>query len=43
MIEAIEGEIEKEKVLVKKIRDSIEELFSEEEKITKMFDYQYGG
>ncbi|MCM3409526.1 DUF6792 domain-containing protein [Metabacillus litoralis] len=43
MIETIEGEIEKEKVLVKKIRDSIEELFSEEEKIAKMFDYQYGG
>ncbi|WP_078435421.1 DUF6792 domain-containing protein [Metabacillus halosaccharovorans] len=43
MIETIEADIEKEKLLVKKIRDSIEDLFSEEERISKMFDYRYGG
>lgn len=43
MIETIEAEIKKEKLLVKKIRDSIEDLFSEEERISKMFDYHYGG
>ncbi|APH05006.1 DUF6792 domain-containing protein [Bacillus weihaiensis] len=43
MIDTIQGEIEKEKMLVKKIRDSIEDLFAEEEKISNMFDYHYGG
>jgi len=43
MIETIEAEIEKEKLLVKKIRDSIEDLFSEEERISNLFDYHYGG
>ncbi|TXC92671.1 hypothetical protein FS935_00205 [Metabacillus litoralis] len=42
MIQTIQSEIEKEKLLVKKIRDSIEDLFSEEEKISNMFDYHYG-
>ncbi|WP_226669691.1 DUF6792 domain-containing protein [Metabacillus litoralis] len=42
MIQTIQSEIEKEKWLVKKIRDSIEDLFSEEEKISNMFDYHYG-
>ncbi|MDL4840541.1 DUF6792 domain-containing protein [Aquibacillus rhizosphaerae] len=43
LINNMEYELEKEKDLVKRIRDSIEDYFKEEERIAKMFDYAYGG